>query len=361
MITSESLHNGNFAYPVDYAEIQATLDEVQVLDAELLTKPETRLLVEMGAQFCAEVTANFGTPDSPKWADGTVDHGVFMSYHNGGSDGHTSVGPKGYGVPRNTLLIARAVNNAAGREVFDPVMRAAAFYGAAAHDEKQLCGRSLLPEGQGAGKGDEHMSAEEALGRYLAVGGDLEIAQQAFDNVMATAFNPKTSVQNVDYIAWHTDPSDPYLTQKVLGQELTAAADLLSPTSMRGLLGSFEYYVENMGLGLKGRIIQERMQARGIDRDNITSMEQMLKVIEGDDVLQQRFASAITEGAAFLSDYLVYSDEAIRTVCGRGIDALFPGRAENSSELGRYGDLLHAGVSPVEIWRQARVVAGYER
>jgi hypothetical protein len=151
--------NGNFAQSVDNAEIQAALAEIQALDTELTARPETRQLVEMGVQFGVEITANFGTPDNPRWADGTVEHGVFMSYHNGGPDGHTSVGPKGSGVPRNVLLISHAVNNAAGYEVFDPLMRATAFYSAEAHDEKQLCGRTLLPEGQVAGNGDERMSA----------------------------------------------------------------------------------------------------------------------------------------------------------------------------------------------------------
>lgn len=344
---------------IENAEIQATLTEVRILDHELLEHPDTRQLIEMGAQFGAEVTEQFGTPNNPKWAHGSIEYGVFMSYHNGGPDGHTSTSPKGTGVPRNVLIIAKAVNDAAGREVFNPMMRATAFYGAEAHDKKQFFGRTLLPEGQGADNGDERMSAKEARDRYLAAGGNPKVAQQTYDNIIATAFNPQTSTQNVNYVAWRTNPSDPVLTRKVLGQELTAAADLLSPTSKRGLLGSIEHCVEVMCLGLKDRVIQERMQVRGINPTAITSMEQMLVIIGEDNTLRQGFTDTLVGNSKFVSDYLKYSDYAIRAACGKGIDELFPGRAENATALSQYGVVLHAGMTPLEIWRQARITAGY--
>jgi hypothetical protein len=155
------------------------------------------------------------------------------------------------------------------------------------------------------------------------------------------------------------DAHDPYLTQKVLGQELTGAADLLNPTGKRGLLGAVESCVEAMSLGLKSSVIQERMRARDIRPESVTSMKQMLEVIGNDDVLRQEFADAILGSAVLYSDYLKYSDEAIRAVCGKGIDELFPGRPENATALPHYGAALRAGTPPLEIWRHARAVAGY--
>src|SRR4051812_18015133 len=127
---------------VDTGEVEKALAEVRVLDPELLERSDTSQLVELGLQIGKEVTEYFGTPSAPKWASGAHETSVIMSYHNGGEDGHTSVGPEGAGVPRNVLLIAKAVNDAAGREVYDPLMRATAFYAAESHDSRQLCGRA---------------------------------------------------------------------------------------------------------------------------------------------------------------------------------------------------------------------------
>ena len=134
-------------------ELLNVIVEVQRLDPELLATEETKQLVMLGAEFGREVTEHYGTPAHPKWATGSFETDVFMSYHNGGEDGHTSVGPRGAGVPRNVLIIAEAVNSAAGQEIYSPLMRAAAFCAAEAHDSHQLCGRTLLPEGQGEDTG----------------------------------------------------------------------------------------------------------------------------------------------------------------------------------------------------------------
>src|SRR5262245_5215766 len=121
----------------------AQIRHIADLDAALFASAQTRALVELGLDATAEVTARYGTPAAPHWASGEVETEVFMSYHNGGEDGHTSVGPLGDGVPRNALLIANAVNAVAGREVIGVRLRAVAFAAGCFHDHTQLCGRSL--------------------------------------------------------------------------------------------------------------------------------------------------------------------------------------------------------------------------
>ena len=340
--------------------IEEVWAEVRALDPELLESEETRKLVELGAQFGEKVTGDFGTPDAPKWASGTHETGVFMSYHNGGEDGHTSVGAQGVGVPRNVLVIAKAVNDAAGSEVYTPPMRARSFYGAEAHDSAQLCGRALLPEGQGEGRGDERLSAEAARDRYLSAGGDEAAARQIYDDVMATAFNPVTGTQNVDYTAWHADPSNAEALTAVLEQELTAAADLLGPTRPRGPLGAVEYSVESLCLAQKEGVVQQRLRAQGIEPASITDTAQLLDVIAEDEVLRGAFADTVAGQSKFFSDFLRYSDEAIRTVCGQSIDDLFPGRLENAATLAQYAEALRAGEHPRAVWQHARQLAGYQ-
>lgn len=344
--------------PSIYAhEIRRVVTEVRILDPELLEHPGTRLLVELGAQFSAEVTHNYGTPADPKWASGTYETDVFMSYHNGGEDGHTSIGPKGVGVPRSVLLIAPRVNHEAGREVYTPGMRAAALCAAGAHDSRQLCGRALLPEGQGEGRGDERLSAEDAYDRCLAAGSGQEVAQEVYDDVDATAFNPKTSTQNVYYTAWRNNPDDPALTRTVLGQELIAVADLFHLTSLRGSLGAVEYAVERLCLIQKDRLMQKTLQAYDIEPAN-TNISQLLDLIGHDQTLRRAFADDIAESAKFYAG-LKFSDEAIRTACGYGIDDLFPGRMQNAHTLSGYASELQAGEEPRIIWWRAQKHAGY--
>jgi hypothetical protein len=340
-------------------EFEKVVTEVRRLDPELLAYPDTRQLITLGARAIGEVTQQYGTPDAPEWASGTHETDVLMVYHNGGEDGHTSVGPRGSGVPRNTLIIAQAVNTSAGREVYSPLMRAVSFYGGAEHDIRQLCGRALSPEGQGEGRGDERLSAEDARDRYLAAGGSPAVAQRTYNATLATAFNPETQTQNVDREAWHANFDDPELAQTVLEQELTVTADLFGSTGPRGPLNSIEYSVESLCLVQKGRTIQEQLRADGIPPASITTIEQLLGFIAQNKVLRSLFAKTVGENAKFTSDYLRYPDEAIRTACGSGIDDLFPGRLQNGATLADYAEALRDGEDPHSIWQQARAHAGY--
>src|SRR5690349_7667750 len=96
-------------------EFRLRLEEDRNLDPELVDfSDQTRELVELGLETMSQVTEKFGTPEKPKLASGTFEKSVFMGYHNGGENGHSSVGPNGVGVPRNVLVIARAVNEPAG-------------------------------------------------------------------------------------------------------------------------------------------------------------------------------------------------------------------------------------------------------
>lgn len=351
---------GDLARPVDLDEIARTLDEVRALDPELFEHPVTLQLVEMGAQASAEVTEDFGTPDGPKWHVGAVEERA-MTYHNGGEDGHTSAGEKGSGVPRAAVLIAKAVNEAAGHEVYDPISRAVGYNAGANHDRDQNCGRALLPEGQqGEGYGDERLSAEAARDDYLTAGGDPAIAQRLYDSVMVTAFNPETKTQNINHEAWRTSPDDPDLQQIVLGQELMAAADLLSLTHVRGPVGAVENVVESLCSNQSGRALQGVLSTRGLKTTGVTSIGELLDVIGENDALRAKFTEMIDGQSKFFGGFQ-FSDEAIQTVCGHGIDELFPGRANNIAELNTYTEALRSEErSPKEVWQQARSRAGYE-
>jgi hypothetical protein len=329
---------------------------VEVLDPALLERPETRLLVDLGAQFGHEVTAQYGTPAAPQWASGSHETDVFMSYHNGGPDGHTSIGAQGAGVPRNVLVIARAVNKAAGWEVYDPLMRATGFYVAWTHDSNQLCGRSLVLASQGEGPGDERLSADEARARYLEYGGTLNIAGKVYDGVMATAFNPATSTQNVGYEAWHSNPGDPEVMRSVLGQELVAAADLLGPVVSHGPLGAIQYSVESLCLQQNDQVLQEALSVNGESLASITAMEQLLARMGGDDRLRSLFIDTMERQVTFFTSHLQYSDQVIREVLGgRGIEDLFPGRSANARIIERDVAALRSGLTtPVMVWHRAQ-------
>lgn len=299
---------------------------VAELDPALLEGSATRPLIELGNRFIAEVTERYGTPAAPRWASGEVETEVFMAYHCGGADGHTSVGPLGAGVPRAVLQIAAAINDAAGREVVDPMLRATLYVAAAAHDHTQLCGRSLLPEGQGHAHGDERRSAELARAHCLGIGAHHQVAATAYVSVMATAFDPVSKRQNVDYD--HTD-------RAVLAQEITAAADLLSLTARRGPLGSVEMVSESLCLRQRGRLVQQRLPLAA----SIDSLPWLLDCIDRDPVLTSAFAEGIAGQIAFYSGHR-YSDARIRAVCGAGIDELFDGRAANVETLRYFAKLL---------------------
>ena len=337
-----------------------TLEAVRRLDPELFEHADTTALVSEGAQFISEVTCVYGTHEEPLWHEGSVEHRP-MAYHNGGEDGHTSAGEHGVGVPRAVLLIAAAVNTEAERVVYSPLDRALAFYAASAHDHTQNCGRALLPEGnQGQAYGDERLSAELARDRLLRNGYGVAAARSAFSEVMATAFNPTTNTQNVRYDSLPLDSDDPADQRSLLGQELIAAADLLSLTCTRGLLTSVENAVEALASNANGRALQRALAARGMSAEGAVGMEQILDVIGQDEALRRQFAECMAGSASFFRRFQ-FSDRAIRrTAGGKGIDDLFPGRVENAVVLAGLADALRRDIlSPVAVWRQTRHRAGY--
>ncbi|MFR9753975.1 hypothetical protein ACL02S_23450 [Nocardia sp. 004] len=322
-----------------------TIAAVAELDPTLLESSATRTLIELGAQFIDEVTDRYGSPDDPRWMSGTVETNVLMTYHNGGIDGHSSAGPLGDGVPRGVLLISAAMNRAAGREVIDPLLRATMFAAAAAHDHTQLCGRSLLPEGQqNDAYGDERLSADTARARCLDAGVPADVADLVALTIMATAFDPTSKAQNVDY--------DAGSERAILAQEITAAADLLSLTARRGPLGSLEMVCESLCLHQRGQLVQQNTRA-------FTAIytPELLHAIGVCPELRSAFADGLVGQAKFFSGHR-YSDSHIRQVCGAGIDDLFPGR-ENNVELLKIFHSLLRDHTPLEVWKVARNIAGY--
>lgn len=342
---------------ITHPETIANLSEIHRLDPEIIDySDETKKLIELGLESLNQVTERFGTTQKPKWASGTYEDSVIMSYHNGGTDGHTSIGSLGVGVPRNVLVIAKAVNNAAYTEVYSPLDRAIAFNAAAAHDIIQLCGRSLLPEGRvDSSRGDERMSAEYARDTYLASSGDSDIAQSIYNGVMATAFDPNTGSQNV-YGREHYSTDIEYM-RGALGQELVAAADLYGPTTSRGPLGALEYCVELLSTTQKNRITLERLASKGIDTSAISAVEDMLAFIDGDVVLRNELSSILTGQSKFFKEFISYTDTTIKLVSGKTIDELFPGRLRNGDILQGFSEDMIAGKTAMELWEQARIIA----
>ncbi len=276
-----------------------------------------------------------------------------MSYHNGGLDGHSGVGAHGAGVPRNVLAIAHAVNTATGAEVYDPLARAVAFNAASAHDIVQLCGRSLLEEGQlNASRGDERLSAEYARDEYLSTGGDSEVAQRIYAGIMATVFNPHTSSQNIAGREAYNDQIE--FIQGSLNQELVAAADLLGLTTRRGPLGGLEYCIESLSMHQKSQLIQKRLHIEEPYFTEITNIQAMLEFIDGDRELRDALSDTMAGQSKFFKEFVSYSDKTIKMVCGKGIDELFPGRMENGDIMQGFSDDLRAGKSVKEIWEAAR-------
>lgn len=339
--------------PKPEAERQANWREIISLDPEIIGFSDTtRTLVELGLDSMDEVTAKYGTTKHPHWATGSYEADAFMSYHNGGTDGHTSVGSHGAGVPRNALVIAKAVNEAAGRVVYDPHMRAVAFYAAASHDIVQLCGRSMLPEGQSdIHRGDERLSAEYARDTYLQTAGQQDMAQLIYDSVLATAFNPKTGTQNIVEPTRQTDSTDFMIS--LLTQELVAAADLLGATTTRGPLGALEYCVELLSLQQSDQKVQKRLAACQVSAADITRMDTMLAFIDYDPDMAAAFKKNITGQSKFFRELLRFSDSSIRQACGKGIDQLFPGRLENGLILERFSKALDEGATATELWLAA--------
>lgn len=347
-----AVESAQLPYPEQRYRKEA-IAEIERLDPVLLDDEDCRSLVEVGIKFGAEVTQRYGTPARPQWADGSYETDVLMSYHNGGTDGHTSLGQDAAGVPRNVLRITQAVNAAAGNEIYAPAMRAAAFCAAEAHDVQQLCGRAIMPEGQGEGRGDERISAKMARMACLEAGVDLDLANYVHDAVMATAFNPQTGKQNVAYAAWQQTPDDDNEVKLLLVEEAVAAADLLSPTTARGPLGAIEYSVEQMCLQARGRAVPQRLAELGIRRGDIVDTGDLLDVIADDSALRSGFIEAFAGQPKFQRN-IVYADVAIRQACGQGIDNLFPGREQTAEVLEDYSLRLNDGISPRAIWESAK-------
>ncbi|MFI8977508.1 hypothetical protein ACIGO9_31830 [Nocardia asteroides] len=314
------------------------------LDPELFADPTTTTLVELGAGFISEVTDRYGSPSRPVWATGKLHSEVFMAYHCAGPDGHTSVGPLGDGVPRAALHLTAAINRQANREVLDPLLRAIVFYAACAHDHTQLCGRALLPEGQGSDRGDERLSALEARQRADAAGLPADVGVLAQILVMATAFDPTSRTQNVDYKR---------TSRAVLAQEVTAAADLLSLTSRRGPLSALEMVCESLTTPSYDRIVHRQFAAATA----IHEPAWLLDCISGDPILTCKFRQGLHAQVEFFLTHR-FSDPHIRQACGLGIDELFPGRADNADVLAEYITLLNDH-TPRELWNVARTNAGY--
>lgn len=342
--------------PREDPEIRAAREAVRLLDPELFHYPESRQLVELGLEFGREVTTAYGTPDQPRWASGAYERSAIMTYHNGGRDGHTSVGPLGAGVPRNVLRIAHTVNQAAGAEVYTPLARATAFCTAQGHDRYQLCGRSLMPEGQGEGRGDERMSAEYARDRYLAAGGSPETAQHIYDWLLVTAYNPQTRTQNVRY---HPDAS---VIDK-LGRELLGAGDWLAFNLPCGPLRAFEYVPERLCLIANGELLQQRLPLQGISLRGVVAMPDLLQTIAQDKTLLEAFITHFEGDAGFSKNAVKYSDQAIRNACGQGIDELFNyARLTHANTIQQAAKALRSGQKDLlTTWSDLRKYAGYER
>jgi hypothetical protein len=318
------------------------------LDPELFETSYARDLVELGATIAAEVTDRFGTPETPKWASGQVETDVYMSYHNGGPDGHTSIGPAGAGIMRNVCLLSARINQAAGRQILDANLRARAFFAACAHDFFQLNGRALLPEGRGRGRGDERLSAEYASELFLAKFPEKD-SRAVYKDVCATAFDHGSSGHYIDYGPLDASPVAQETTLGLLEQEVVACADTLNIALPQGPLCAIQSSVESMCFVRNGRVIQSRLGAKAL---KITGMAHMMAAISSDPQLSQIFSGQVEHSAAFFTK-LQFSDRVIRGTCGRRIDDLFGGRDANVKTLTDFAHSLRSGQTPLDIWQLA--------
>jgi hypothetical protein len=331
------------------------LAQVARLDPQLLLTSQTRRLVRVCLDGITSVTHDYGSPAHPKLASGSYEHAVLMLYHCGAPDGHTSLGPRGVGVPRNSLVLARAVNRAAlaiGRPiVYTPLRRGRGLAATGWHDGIQLCGRLLLPEGRGhPQRGDERLAAERAHAQCLARGVHEASAQAVGRGIIATAFNTVTGAQNVDYSAWEAHPHNPTALQDVLDQELVAVSDLLGVTYPRGVLDAYRYAIVQLYLQQNGCIMQQTMQADGVNPASITTAAAALAYIgrrRASSALLDTFINLVAGQSIFFVDHLKYTDAGIRHACGQSIDQLFPGRLANGVHLAKIVGLLRAHEHPL--------------
>jgi hypothetical protein len=356
---------------------QRMLATVGVLDPEILEDDETRFVVELGAIFGFKITEEFGTPDQPRWTSGVYAREAFMARHNGGDDGHTSVGERGAGVPRNVLLIAQAVNQHAGEVVYDPHQRALAFYAAMAQDLHQLEGRALYPnEVNDFAYSNEGLSVRAATSRYIRAMTDHTVddvdqarvlretradANRIQEYIKATAMNSIIGVQAVHYTGLRYQPLNMSLWDSVLGQELVACADLLAANTRRGPLSAIEAAVEELGMPSGEHKLQMLLYEQDVEYWNIDTMAGLLVAMQDNIYLRDAFIAQLQRQAEYVASGLEYCDETIEEVCGKRMDHLFGHREENARILSGYALELYKDdtISVLSVWHRARELAGY--
>lgn len=340
--------------PVGF-DLQLAREQVRAADPDLLAHCDTEQLVNLGLEMIAEITHRFGTPHHPRWACGSYETMVVMTYHNGGDDGHTSVGDQGCGVPANVLRLAAAVNQAAATPMISPRVRAAAFAAACAHDLYQLCGRMLMPEGQGANRGDERLSAREAARRLRRRGLAQDLVALVQAAVLATAYHPVTHSQNLDYTSWAETSSVP---EVIVAQELVAGADLLSLATQWAPLEAMRYAAESLGFHSYGQVAGQWGRRHGVRPGDVTTPQAWFAAIDEDQELASHFRAFIKGQEAYLRTHFSFSDRGLRALCGQGIDDMFAQRQANADWMARRSALLQAGqLTAAQMWQQAHAYA----
>lgn len=327
--------------PHPSGDVRRIYNDTASIDPEIVRTPASALLVEIGARCIASVTDQHGTPAEPRWHRGTVDH-TMMTYHNGesnSSSGHTSVNLRGAGVPRNVLLLSGQINRRAGRSVVGPVQRGLLFGAAGGHDLVQLCGRSIE-----VSNGDEEQSARHIKKMILDKGYTEAIAEEGSRYVKATIYDPKKG-KHVIATSGQTD-------ETILGQEIMAGSDLLSPATVRGPLGSMEWTLEEMGLRSKDRILHTELAARGKTLRHVNTLGKLLMFVDDSEILRGRFVGGIRGQAGWIEG-LHYQDDMIKRACGVGIDTMFPGRSRTADKLRAIADEGDKGAPMRKLWQLA--------
>jgi len=334
------------AYEAKLARREQMWREVERLDPALLAHPEAKLITQESIGLIEMVSEDFGSPDAPRWHVGDAESTI-MTYHNGESahsQGHTSIGEGGAGVPRNVLVIAKKINDHAGREVVKPMQRARAFAAAAGHDAVQLCGRSIAYVKAGEIGGDEMRSAQGVYDALRFVGVKKSDCQRAAVNVLATMFDPETKQQTIDY---NLTPD------AILEQQLVACADLVGSICLpRGPLCSLENVMEVLGMSSNQYLLQRAMTDANMTTHDLSTPEALIEFIDTTPSLRQKCLSLLKGQVAFFESF-TFSDSEIRNACGFGIDELFPGRAQNVATLQHFVALIENGGSFYGCWQLA--------
>lgn len=325
-------------------ERDLVLHQVYDLDPALAEHEQTRQLVEIGTDFILQVSQQHGAPDAPRWHQGSRE-ATIMTYHNGQSEhasGHSSIGVDGAGVPRGSLLLAAHINRAAGEEIVRPVQRALLFAASASHDVVQLCGRSFDNT-----NGDEEQSANLLRNRLLEAGFTQDLADEGATYVMATMFNPAEMRQAIQ--------TEGQPEHTVLGQQIIAAADLMSLATSRGPLGAMEWTLEELGLRTKNHALQHALDQQHQTTSEIRGLSGLLSFVDSTPSLKAQFTASL-EGQGKFARGLQYQDDAIRRACGQGVDDFFPnGREQTAQKLEQLADQAEQGVGLHELWAQAKL------